>query len=192
MHIRPKQIGTNLWLKILLPRNEKGSYILICYPAQTNIKHLHVIGNRIWGVSTRAVCDSFCYVLQAKLQKLWKAQNITCKQLIIQKRTNSRKFFVNMYMKNWQQNYRNSERFKYSKQTTVSTVNALSLTHALFKYVYENWQPSLVGYLILRAQRRSYDVNEYERKHRSIYTSSLQICYWSNCNDIRCNTPHNR
>ena len=137
MHIRPKQIGTNLWLKILLPRNEKGSYILICYPAQTNIKHLHVIGNRIWGVSTRAVCDSFCYVLQAKLQKLWKAQNITCKQLIIQKRTNSRKFFVNMYMKNWQQNYRNSERFKYSKQTTVSTVNALSLTHALFKYVYE-------------------------------------------------------
>ena len=37
----------------------------------------------------------------------------------------------------------------------------------------KNWQPSLIGYLILRAQRRSYDANEYEWKQRRKYTSSL-------------------
>ena len=42
-----------------------------------------------------------------------------------------------MYMKNRQQNYRNSERFKIQQANDCSTLNALSLTHALFKYVYE-------------------------------------------------------
>ena len=37
----------------------------------------------------------------------------------------------------------------------------------------KNWQPSLIGYLILRAQRLSYDANEYEWKQRSIYIYRL-------------------
>ena len=44
----------------------------------------------------------------------------------------------------------------------------------------KNCHPSLVGYLILRAQILSYDANEYEWRQRSAM------------NDIPCNTPHNR